>query len=77
MYTHNTTLKKLDSTDRIPAVDLCSVALQVRQDVLECQIKLSISPKPADFSEDAIKLPVSLINFLTWLIGGMIHRDGI
>ena len=55
-----------DSRDRIPTVDLCKMFSSVRP---------SCTTKRSYFSEDAIKLPESLINFLTWLVGGLIYRN--
>ena len=45
------------TSERISTVDLCNVALQLQQDVLGRQTKLSVPPKAADFTEDAIELP--------------------
>ena len=45
------------TSERNSTVDLCNVALQLQQDVLGHQTKLSVPPKAADFTEDAIELP--------------------
>lgn len=59
------------TSQKVSTADLFNVSLQLREDVLNCQSAVTVPPKPQDLTQESVRLPDSLLQFLTWLIGGV------